>query len=131
MGNHYGKALQTARTELLESSQVRWEEAWQVATRWDHKNLKSIQESTIKLATAAVTRLMASEVLKWEESLMNPQSVVREAGQPLDVRVVHLHSGPPSSSTAGKICVEQGEGATSSYYPVVQVVRLKDPEPAR
>lgn len=136
MGNHYGEALQAARTELLESSQVLWGEAWQVATWWAHKNLKSIQESTIKLTTTAVMRLMVGEALEREASLMNPQSVVREASQPLEVRVVHLHSGPLSSSIVGKIWVEQGEGAQEAVVPVqnlpvVPVVCLKDPEQAR
>lgn len=89
MGEHYGEALQSARIELLESSRVRWEEAWQVAKRWAHKNLKSIQDSTTKLATTAVTRLMVGVTPEREESLMNTQSVVREAGQPLEVQELH------------------------------------------
>lgn len=44
--DHYGEALQEARAELLEASHIRWEEAWQVAIMWAHRNLKTIQEAT-------------------------------------------------------------------------------------
>lgn len=59
--DHYEEALQKARAELLETSRVHWEEAWQVAIRWARHNLKTVREATIERATAAVTRMMTGE----------------------------------------------------------------------
>lgn len=82
--DHYEGALQMARRELLETSRVRWEEVWQVAIRWAQRNLKTIQETTIKLATTAVTWLMTGEPQREEEVLVNPQPV-EAASQSLDL----------------------------------------------
>lgn len=73
-----------ARRELLETSRVRWEEVWQVAIRWAHRNLKTIQQTTIKLATAAFTWVMTEEPQRKEEVLVNPQPV-EAASQSLDL----------------------------------------------
>ncbi|CAM4698920.1 unnamed protein product [Leuciscus chuanchicus] len=115
-----------ARGELLETSRVRWEEVWQVASRWAHRNLKTIQETTIKLATAAVTRLMTGEPQREEEVLVNPQPA-EAASQSLDLfpRGSKKDPDPNRDSTPKPVVgqempqmVEQGE-LNSSLSPVL------------
>lgn len=59
-GPSQGVALPVARTELRGIDKIRWEEAWQVAIGWAYRNLKTIREDTVQLATAEVTEIMAS-----------------------------------------------------------------------
>lgn len=101
-----------------------------MAIRWAHRNLKSIQEPMIKLATAAVTRLMTGEPPRGEEVLVNPQPV-EAAGPSLDTKALHLCSRPPSSVTK-KVQIRQGEGTQGVAVAVpdtsvVPVVRRKTP----
>lgn len=58
MEDHYTTKLRETTQTLKTLSLDQWEEAWQVAIRWNKRNLKNIKESTITATTAILKNLI-------------------------------------------------------------------------
>ncbi|MGL5565858.1 MAG: hypothetical protein ACRDC4_09030 [Plesiomonas sp.] len=100
--NHYEDILKEARDQLRVIPKERWQEVWEVAVGWAHKNLKTIHPLTIRLAKEEIRGLMADERVSGsgpqrEEERMEVQQ--QEAG-------LNLSRVPGESTKIGT----QGEG---------------------
>lgn len=84
--DHYKDTLDTIKQEILNSSLVRWEEAWRIATKWTKRNVKSIQDNTITRASLTITRLLTDETTSDQEpgpsSEINPRRTRTLSNQP-------------------------------------------------
>lgn len=70
--DHYQECLETTQTSILTMYRTRWEAAWQIAIKWARRNLKTLQEPTIDLASQVVTTFMTTQTPSKDKSESQP-----------------------------------------------------------